>query len=122
MGIISLILIVLWLSLIIDGIYGIVKGYFFREQNKVSKHEPNAYHKWVRLSSVFIIICGITNTIWCILDSISEKAGYKYLILIIITVVIIIAITAVLYCLIVKPADKKIGIESEFSKILKDNK
>ena len=122
MGIVSIILIVIWLSFILEGVYGIVKGYFYHEQNKVDKHDPDAYRKWVRLSSVFCMICGVLNAIWCILDAISENSGFIYIILIIITVVVTIAVTAVSYRLIVKPADQKIGIESEFDKILKNNK
>lgn len=122
MGIFSLILVVLWLSLLFDGIYGIVKGYFYREQSKAEKHAPDAYSKWVRITSVFIILCAVLNTIWCILDSLSKKEDNTYIVLIIITVMVMIAIAAVSYCLIVKPADKKLGIESEFSRILKENK
>ena len=122
MGIFTLILIVLWLSLVFEGIYGLVKGYFHREQNRVEKHDPDAYRKWVRITSVFLIICAVLNTIWCILDALSDKQDFTYTVLLIITVIVMIAITAISYCLIVKPADKKLGIESEFSKILKENK
>ena len=122
MGIFTLILIVLWLSLVFEGIYGLVKGYFYREQNRVEKHDPDAYRKWVRITSVFLIICAVLNTIWCILDARSGKQDFTYTVLIIVTVIVMIAITAISYCLIVKPADKKLGIESEFSKILKENK
>ena len=122
MGLFSIIIIVLWASVIFEGIYGIVKGYFYREQEKVKKHEPNAYRKWVRLSSVFITICGVLNVIWSILDGFSEAADSKYIIFIIITVVVAIAAVAVAYTRIVRPADKALGIESEFDKILKDGK
>ena len=122
MGIFTLILIVLWLSLVFEGIYGLVKGYFYREQNRVEKHDPDAYRTWVRITSVFLIICAVLNTIWCILDALSDKQDFTYTVLIIVTVIVMIAITAISYCLIVKPADKKLGIESEFSKILKENK
>ena len=64
----SLILIVLWLSLVFEGIYGLVNGYFYREKSKAEKHAPDAYRKWVRITSVFLIICAVLNTIWCILD------------------------------------------------------
>ena len=122
MGIFSLILIVLWLSLVFEGIYGLVNGYFYREKSKAEKHAPDAYRKWVRITSVFLIICAVLNTIWCILDSLSKKDDFTYTILIIVTVIVMIEITVITYCLIVKPADEKLGIESEFSKILKENK
>lgn len=122
MGIFSIILIVIWALMIVEGIYGLVKGYFFHEQEKVKKHEPNAYHKWIRLSSVLIIICGVLCVLWSFLDGFSKATDFKYIIFIIITVVVIIAAIAVAYRCIVKPADKAIGIESEIDKILKEDK
>ena len=66
MGILSIVLIVIWASMILTGIYGLVKGYFYGEQDKVKKHEPNAYRKWIKLSSVFVILCGVINVVWII--------------------------------------------------------
>ena len=77
MGIFTLILIVLWLSLVFEGIYGLVKGYFYREQNRVKKHDPDAYRKWVRITCVFLIICAVLNTIWCILDARSRLLYHR---------------------------------------------
>ncbi len=122
MGLMTIVLIVMWASVVFEGIYGVVKGYFYREQEKAKKHEPVAYRKWVRLSGVFIAVCGVLNIIWSVLDSVSKAADFKYTIYIIITVVAVIAAAAVSYTRIVKPADKANGIESEFDKILKDNK
>lgn len=107
----SIILIIIWAMTIFYGIYGIVKGHFYREQEKAGKqHEPNAYHRWVRLSSVFMLICGVLNVIWSILDGFSDASDWKYIIFIIITVVITIAAAAIAYRFIVKPADEKARI------------
>ena len=122
MGIFSIILIAIWAWVIFDGIYGIVKGYFRREREKAKNHEPNAYRKWVRLSSAFLIICGALNVIWSILNGLSEVTDSKYVILIIITVAAVISAVAVAYIRIVKPADKANGIESRFDKTLEENK
>lgn len=122
MGILSIILIVIWATTIFNGIYGLAKGYFYREQEKAKQHEPKAYQKWIRFSSVFLILCGVINVILSILDGFSKANDFKYVIFIIITVAVVIAIIAVAYTRIVKPADKAIGIESEFDKILKEDK
>ena len=122
MGILSIVLIVIWASMILTGIYGLVKGYFYGEQDKVKKHEPNAYRKWIKLSSVFVILCGVINVVLSILDGFAAAGDWKYVIFICVTVVVVIAAAAVAYVCIVKPADKAMGIESEFDKILKDNK
>ena len=122
MGIFSIILIILWLSVIADGIFALVKGYFPREQDKVKKHEPNAYRKWIRFSSIFVILCGVINVILSILDGFSGANDFKYVIFTAITVVIVVAVVAIAYARIVKPADKALGIESEFDKIFENEK
>lgn len=122
MGIFSIILIIIWLSLIFDGVYGIAKGHFFKEQDKVQKHDQNAYRKWVRISGVLLIICSAINITWSIFDAFADDFDWTYVILIVITVAIFIAIVATTYYKIVKSADKKAGIESEIDKILKEKK
>ena len=122
MGIVSIALIVMWAVVICNGIFALVKGYFYREQEKAKKHEPNAYRKWIRISGVLLIICGVLNIIWNILDSVSKESGFKYVIFIIITVAVVVAVIAFAYARIVKPADEAAGIESEFDKILKEDK
>lgn len=122
MGILTIVLIVIWISTAFEGIYGIAKGYFRHEREKAKKHEPNAYRKWVRLSSVFLIIFSVLNIIWCILDGATDAFDFKYVVYVIITVAVFIAAIAVAYILIVKPADKANGIESDFDRILKENK
>lgn len=115
----SIILIIIWASIIFNGIYGIIKGYFYGEKEKAKKHEPIAYRKWIKLSSVFLIICGILNVIWSYLEGFSDGNDFKYVLYIIITVIVVITIIAIAYTRIVKPADKAIGIESEFDKTIK---
>ena len=72
MSIFSLILIVLWVAIIIEGVYGYSKGHFPKEEDKVKKHDPTAYKRWVKISSVLLIICSIVNIVLSILDSFSE--------------------------------------------------
>ncbi len=121
MGVFSIILIILWAYLIFDGVYGIIKGVFHKEEKKVEKHEPKAYHKWVRISSVFFTLCGILNIVWIAMGAIYSDDN-TYLIYTLITVAVCILLTAVTYRIIVKTADKKIGIQGEFSEILKESK
>lgn len=122
MGILDVVLIILWATTIFDGVFGIVKGYFYREKEKVNKHDPVAYRKWIRLSGVFLILCGVINIILCILDAFADAFNFKYVIFIVITVAVVIAAISVLYARIVKPADKALGITSEFDEILKKDK
>ena len=104
----TIILVIVWASIIFQGIYGLVKGSFYHEQkDEAKKHEPNAYRKWVRISSVFITLCGIINVILSILDGFSGAHDFKYVIFIVITAAVVIAATAVAYACIVKPADKR---------------
>lgn len=122
MSIFSLILIVLWVAIIIEGVYGYSKGHFPKEEDKVKKHDPTAYKKWVKISSVLLIICSIINIILSILDYFSEANDWKFTIMIVATVVLAIVIMSVIYCKVVIPADRKAGIEGEFKKILEENK
>ena len=118
---VSIILMVLWAACIYQDIFGLIKGYFIGEKKKVEKHEPAAYRKWIRISSVLLILCGALNIFWEICDLCAPDAGsFKYTILFIITLAVMIAAVSVAYVLIVKPADKKKGIESELEKEIKE--
>ena len=119
MGIFTAIQIALWISLIASGVYGIAKGYFYREREKTELHEPKAYRKWVRLSSAILVLGGLINILWSILDAFNNVRDWTYVILILATVALVIVLTAVSYACIVKRADKKAGIESEIDRILK---
>lgn len=121
MGIFSLILIVLWIAIIFEGIYGLAKGHFPKEQNKVEKHDPAPYKKWVKISSVVLILCSVVNIILSILDSFSEAEDWKFVGLIVLAVILTIVIMSISYRKIVIPADRKAGIEGEFKKILEEN-
>ena len=98
------------------------KGHFPKEEDKVNKHEPMAYKKWVKISSVILIICSIINIILSILDFFSETNDWKFTILIAVIVILAIAIMSIAYRKIVIPSDRKAGIEGEFKKILEENK
>ena len=106
----TILLIIIWTPLIYEGVFGLIKGYFHGEQEKAKKHEPKAYRKWVRLSSVFIVLCGALNLVFSVLDGFSETNSMKYIVYILITVAVTIAASGVAYVGIVKPADKASGI------------
>ena len=120
MGILSIILIILWVVLLFEGIYCFVKGYFHKEAEKIKKHEPNAYRKWVKISGVLLILCSVINIVLGVLDSLSDAADWRYTILCVIVVAVMVAIISISYWIIVKPADKKSGIESEIDKIFNE--
>ena len=122
MGIGSIALIIIWAGTVYNGVYALVKGFFPHEEKKAEKHDPKAYRKWVRFSGVFLTLCGVLNMIWNLLDAFSESPDFSSVLWVIITVVVAIAIICIGYVCIVKPADKAAGIESDFDKILKEEK
>ena len=121
MGVLSWIMVAIWAALVLNGLHGLIKGYFYHEQKKAEQHEPTAYRKWVRLCGVFLMLGSGLNIYWCVLDAFSESSDFTYMLYLILTTAVVIALAGVFYACFVRPADKKAGIESEFSRRYHEN-
>ena len=108
------------IALIFEGIYALVKGTFYERRNKPANHDPNAYRTWVRISGVFSLIAGILLPIWDILEIMNPAFSDKSITFSLVTLIGMIVIYAITYLVIVKPADKKAGIVSDFTKAIEE--
>ena len=120
MGVFSIVTFAIGVALIFEGVYALVKGTFFERRNAPVNHEPKAYRTWVRLCGVLSLIVGVLLPAWDILEVVSPAFSGKSVAFSLITLIAMIVLYSVSYLIIVKPADKKAGVVSEFSKIIKD--